>query len=151
MRFLAKYSVPFDALAPQDDSTLNELLRTQIPPEVDEALAAAARAIDERMSRVVSAVPALDPTLEGAAKNTLSRMQHDLENLQGKTIQAAKRRNETLRRQFQRTRALAFPDGYPQERTIALVWFLNQYGDAFVEKLWQELPLDMGTHWVVTI
>jgi bacillithiol biosynthesis cysteine-adding enzyme BshC len=151
MRFLTKYSVPFDALAPQDDSTLNELLRTQIPPEVDEALAAAARAIEERMSRVVSAVPALDPTLEGAAKNTLSRMQHDLENLQGKTIQAAKRRNETLRRQFQRTRALAFPEGHPQERTIAFVWFLNQYGDAFVEKLWQELPIDMGTHWVVTI
>jgi bacillithiol biosynthesis cysteine-adding enzyme BshC len=151
MRFLGKYSVPFDALAPQDDSTLNELLRTQIPPEVDEALDAAARAIEERMSRVVAAVPALDPTLEGAAKNTLSRMQHDLENLQGKTIQAAKRRNDTLRRQFQRTRALAFPGGHPQERAIAFIWFLNQYGDAFVEKLWQELPLDMGTHWVVTI
>jgi uncharacterized protein YllA (UPF0747 family) len=103
------------------------------------------------MSRVISAVPALDPTLEGAAKNTLSRMQHDLENLQGKTIQAAKRRNETLRRQFQRTRALAFPGGHLQERTIAFIWFLNQYGDAFVERLWQELPLDMGTHWVVTI
>ena len=151
MRFLAKYNVPFDALAPQDDSTLNELLRTQIPPEVDEALSAAGRAIEERMSHVVSALPALDPTLEGAAKNTLSRMQHDLQTLQGKTIQAAKRRNETLRRQFQRTRALAFPDGHPQERTVAFAWFLNQYGEAFVERLWQELPLDMGTHWVVTI
>lgn len=151
MRFLSKYNVPFDALAAQDDSTLNELLRTQIPPEVDEALAAAGRAIEERMSRVVSVVPALDPTLEGAAKNTLSRMQHDLDNLQGKTIQAAKRRNDTLRRQFQRTRALAFPDGHPQERAIAFAWFLNQYGEAFVERLWQELPLDMGTHWVVTI
>jgi uncharacterized protein YllA (UPF0747 family) len=103
------------------------------------------------MSRVIATVPALDPTLEAAAKNTLSRMQHDLENLHGKTIQAAKRRNETLRRQFQRTRALAFPHGHPQERTIAFIWFLNQYGEAFVERLWQELPLEMGTHWVVTI
>jgi bacillithiol biosynthesis cysteine-adding enzyme BshC len=151
MRFLSKYHVPFEALAPQDDSALNDLLRTQIPPEVEDALVAVERALEERMSQVVAAVPALDPTLEGAAKNTLSRMQHDLENLHGKTIQAAKRRNETLRRQFQRTRALAFPDGHPQERTIAFIWFLNQYGDAFVERLWQELPLDMGTHWVVSI
>ncbi len=151
MRFLAKYDVPFESLQSQEDSALNELLKTQIPPQVEEALEAAGRAIDEQMSRVVAALPALDPTLEGAAKNTLSRMQHDLENLQGKTIQAAKRRNDTLRRQFQRTRALAFPNGHAQERSIAFIWFLNQYGQAFVERLWQELPLDMGTHWVVTI
>jgi bacillithiol biosynthesis cysteine-adding enzyme BshC len=151
IRFLSKYNVPFDALAPQDDSTLNELLRTQIPPEVDEALDAAARALEERMSRVIAAVPALDPTLEATAKNTLSRMQHDLDNLHSKTIQAAKRRNDTLRRQFLRTRTLAFPNGQPQERTIAFIWFLNQYGEAFVERLWQDLPLEMGMHWVVTI
>ena len=151
MRFLAKYEVPFESLQSQDDGALNELLKTQIPPEIDEALASAGRALEERMSRVVETLPLLDPTLEGAAKNTLGKMQKDLENLQGKTIQAAKKKNETLRRQFQRTRALAFPNGHPQERAIGFVWFLNQYGDAFVERLWQELPLDMGTHWVVTI
>lgn len=150
-RFLSKYDVPFESLQVQDDGALNELLKTQIPPQIDEALAAVSRTLDERMSRVVEALPLLDPTLEGAARNTLGKMQKDLENLQGKTIQAAKKKNETLRRQFQRTRALAFPNGHPQERTIAFVWFLNQYGQAFVERLWQELPLDMGTHWVVTI
>jgi bacillithiol biosynthesis cysteine-adding enzyme BshC len=151
MRFLAKYDVPFESLQSQDDGALNELLKTQIPPQIDEALAAAGRTLDERMSRVIEALPLLDPTLEGAARNTLGKMQKDLENLQGKTIQAAKKKNETLRRQFQRTRALAFPNGHPQERAIGFVWFLNQYGQAFVERLWQELPLDMGTHWVVTI
>ena len=35
-------------------------------------------------------------------------------------IQAAKRRDETLRRQFIRTRALAFPGGHAQERTIGV-------------------------------
>jgi len=151
MRFLAKYDVPFESLHSTDDGALNALLKTQIPPQIDEALAATGRALDERMSQVIAALPLLDSTLEGAAKNTLGKMQKDLENLHGKTIQAAKKKNETLRRQFQRTRALAFPNGQPQERTIAFVWFLNQYGQAFVERLWQELPLDMGMHWVVTI
>jgi len=40
-------------------------------------------------------VPALDPTLEGAVKSTLGRMQHDLATLHGKIIQAAKRRDDT--------------------------------------------------------
>jgi uncharacterized protein YllA (UPF0747 family) len=150
-RFLSKYNVAFESLQPQDDSMLNELLRTQIPAEVEEAIAGATRAIEEHMAHVIDVMPALDPTLEGAARTTLSRMQKDLETLQSKAIQAAKRRNETLRRQFVRTRALTFPNGHAQERTISFVSFLNQYGSSFVERLWQELPVGLGQHWIVTI
>ena len=78
-------------------------------------------------------------------------MQHDLETLHTKMIQAAKRRDETLRRQFIHTRALAFPHGEPQERAIGFIWFLNQYGPALIERLDEELPLDLGRHWIVTI
>jgi bacillithiol biosynthesis cysteine-adding enzyme BshC len=150
-RFLAKHNFAFESLQVQDDSMLNELLRTQIPAEVDQALAAATRAIEEHMAHVIDVMPALDPPLEGAARTTLTRMQKDLETLQGKTIQAAKRRHETLRRQFVRTRALAFPNGHAQERTISFVSFLNQYGSSLVERLWQELPVGLGQHWIVTI
>jgi len=103
------------------------------------------------MEHVIRTLPALDPTLEGAGRTTLARMQKDLETLQGKAIQAAKRRNETLRRQFVRTRALTFPNGHAQERTISFVAFLNQYGASLVERLWQELPVGLGQHWIVTI
>ena len=103
------------------------------------------------MQAVIDTLPALDPTLEGAARSTVGRMQHDLQTLRNKMIQAAKRRDETLRRQFIRTRALVFPDGHSQERTIGFVSFLNQYGPALVDRLDEELPLDMGHHWIVTI
>ena len=150
-RFLSKYKFPLEALQPQDEGALNELLKTQIPPDVEEAFAATGHILEERMNRVIDALQALDPTLEGAAKTTLGRMQHDLDNLHGKTVQAAKRRHETLRRQFLRTRALAFPDGHAQERTIGFIWFLNQYGSALVQRLWDALPIQMGQHWVITI
>ncbi len=41
------------------------------------------------------------------------RMQDDLKKLHGKIIQAAKRKDETLRRQFQHAPAQAFPGGHP--------------------------------------
>jgi bacillithiol synthase len=151
LRFLNKYRLPLEALQAQDEAALNELLRTQIPPAVEESLTEASRAIETQMTRVIEAIPALDPTLEGAARSTLGRMQHDLQTLQGKMIQAAKRRHETLRRQFIHARALAFPSGHAQERTIGFVSFLNQYGPALVERLDEELPLDLGRHWIVTI
>ena len=151
LRFLTKYAVPLEALKAQDEAALNDLLKSQIPPEVEGAFVDAAAAIKTAMGRVTAVMPLLDPTLEGAARSTEGRMRHDLDTLHGKTIQAAKRRNETLRRQFVRTRALAFPQGHPQERAIGFVSFLNQYGPALVERLEDELPLDLGHHWIVAV
>jgi bacillithiol biosynthesis cysteine-adding enzyme BshC len=150
-RFLNRYKLPLEALQAQDEAALNDLLKSQIPPVVEDCFAEAASAIDAQMGRVIQALPALDPTLEGAARSTLSRMQHDLQTLHGKMISAAKRRDETLRRQFMHVRALAFPGGHAQERTISFVSFLNQYGPALVDRLDEELPLDLGRHWVVAI
>ena len=103
------------------------------------------------MTRVAAAMPALDPTLEGTARSTLGRMQHDLQTLRSKTIQGAKKRDETLRRQFTRTRSLVFPGGEPQERAVGFVSFLNQYGPALVQRLDEQLPIDLGKHWLVVV
>jgi uncharacterized protein YllA (UPF0747 family) len=103
------------------------------------------------MTRVAEALPDLDPTLAGAARTTLGRMEHDLRSLQSKVIQAAKRRDETLRRQFARVQSQVFPLGHPQERTLSVAYFLNQYGPSLVDRLLEELPLGMGEHWVITI
>ncbi len=73
-------------------------------------------------------MPAVDATLEGAARSTLGKLQHDLSTLRGKVISAAKKRDETLRRQFLRAQAQAFPDGIPQERALGSISLLNRYG-----------------------
>ena len=151
LRFLTKYKLPLEALQAQDEAALNELLKAQIPPVVEESFGDAAQTIESQMARLVQTIPALDPTLEGTARSTLERMQRDLQTLHGKMIQAAKRRDETLRRQFMHARALAFPGGHAQERTIGFVSFLNEYGPAFVNRLDEELPLDLGHHWIVSI
>jgi bacillithiol biosynthesis cysteine-adding enzyme BshC len=151
VRFLMKYQLPFESLQARDDSALNALLETQIPPAVEASFTDAREAIDRYMSNVAQSVGVVDPTLDGAARSTIGRMQHDLDTLHGKLIQAAKRRHDTLRRQFVRTRALAFPAGEPQERTISFVSMLNQSGPALIDRLHEELPLDLGHHWIVTI
>ncbi|RPJ72693.1 MAG: bacillithiol biosynthesis BshC, partial [Acidobacteria bacterium] len=101
--------------------------------------------------RLIESVPSIDPTLEDAARSTLGRLQHDLRKLHDKIIHAQKRRDETLRRQYSRTRALAFPDGHPQERMVAFVYFLNRYGPALIDRLHADLPLGPGQHWVMAI
>lgn len=151
VRFLTKYDLPLTALRAQDESTLNHLLEHQLPPTVEHALTAVSSLIEERMHAVAAAVPQIDPTLEGAVKSTLGKLQHEVHTLHNKVIQAAKRRDDTLRRQFHRAQCLTFPQGHPQEREIGFVWFLNRYGPALVDRLMDELPLAMGHHWILTI
>ena len=150
-RFLTKHQMPLESFQPQDDAALNELVKAQIPVTIDQAFEAAARAVDTSMAALISAMPALDPTLEGAAQSTLGKMEHDLETLKGKIVQTAKRRDETLRRQFARTRALTFPGGQPQERVVGFVSFLNQYGPALVDRLMAEMSLEPDKHWIIAV
>ena len=150
-RFLDKYAVPFLDLRTPDESALNKLLESQLPASVEQSLRDAGTATEQAMARVVDALPSLDPTLAGAAKTTLGKMEHELRSLHSKVIHAAKKRDETLRRQFTRAQAQAFPQGHPQERTLGVIYFLNKYGPGLVDLLLEELQLDPGQHWLVTL
>jgi uncharacterized protein YllA (UPF0747 family) len=135
----------------QDDSRLNKLLESQLPPALEQALDEAARDIAARTETIAREIVALDPTLKGAVGTTGDHMQHALKTLHHKIIQAAKRKNDTLRRQFDRTRHLAFPGGTPQERALNVVFALNRYGLSLPERLIDTLPLDTGRHYVLTL
>jgi bacillithiol biosynthesis cysteine-adding enzyme BshC len=151
MRFLARYELPLESLRAQDESELNRLLAAQIPPDAERSIEEASRAIDERMDAMAAAVSKVDATLDAAARSTRGRMQDDLKKLRGKLLQAVKRKDETVRRQFLHAQAQAFPGGHPQERGVGFVYFLNKHGGGFLDRLCEELPLDQGRHWVITI
>jgi bacillithiol biosynthesis cysteine-adding enzyme BshC len=151
MRFLAKHDIALEALRAQDEAALNELLIAQLPTSVEVAIQVAGDTIGQRLDALAREVPRIDATLEGAARSTMSRMQDDLKKLHAKIVQAAKRKDETLRRQFHHARAQAFPLGQSQERAIGFVTFLNKYGPGLVDRLLEAIPPEMGRHWVITI
>jgi bacillithiol biosynthesis cysteine-adding enzyme BshC len=151
LRFLTKHEIPLPDFQRQDELTLNHLLESQLPKAVETSFAEAEASLQARLDAVTAAARTVDATLEGAAKSTLGKMQHDLAALHGKVVHAAKKKDETLRRQFTRTRTQLFPNGEPQERELAVVWLLNRFGGAAVDRLLEVLPVDAGHHWVLTI
>ena len=151
LRFLSRYDVGFETLQAQDDAVLNRLLAALLPAAVEDAVSAANRAVSDRMDAIGAQISAVDPTLVGAVETTRGRMERDLRNLYGKIVQAAKRRDQTLRRQFTRARSQAFPQGHPQERAVGLVYFLNLYGPHLVDRLAADLPMTIGKHWLLTV
>jgi len=150
VRFLVRHDVPLEQLQAQDESLLNQLLAAQLPPEVDAAMQDVSRLLQDRMEQLATSAAQIDATLEGAARSAFGRMQDDVKKLNAKIIQAAKRKDETLRRQFHHAKAQAFPGGEPQERSVGFASFLNKYGPPLVDRLFEELTSDIGIHWVIT-
>ena len=151
LKFLRRHDIAVETLQPQDESALNRLLGAKLPKAVDLTMRAAAAAIQDQMQAVRAAVTDVDPTLSGAADSTLGRMERDLKSLQNKVVQAAKRQDQTLRRQFARAQMQLFPQGTPQERAVGMVYFLNRHGPALIDRLVTDPALDANHHWVIAI
>jgi bacillithiol biosynthesis cysteine-adding enzyme BshC len=149
-KFLDRHDLPLDALQGQDDTTLNRLLEGQLPPQLESTFADLDRLAADGTLRLKPLVASVDPTLTGAVDTTLERLRDTLKSLQGKILQAAKKKDDTLRRQFARTRTLTFPSGQPQERVLNVVFFVNRYGPGFVARLIDVLPPLAGAHLVIT-
>ena len=81
---LPSTTFPIEDLQPQDESALNRLLQSQLPKNVEEALSEAEDSSAEPWSASSKSMPEVDPTLAGAAKTTLGRMEHDLKGLRSK-------------------------------------------------------------------
>ena len=151
LRFLDRSQMPLEAFHAQDDAALNRLLESQLPPDVERAISEAGDVAADRVRALAGPVARIDPTLTGALETTELRIRETLGTLQNKIVQAAKRKDETLRRQFSRTRALAFPNGQPQERALSLPFFLNRYGLQLPDRLLEILPLDTDKHYVLQL
>jgi uncharacterized protein YllA (UPF0747 family) len=149
-KFLDRYALPLEALQAQDESALNRLLEAQLPAELEELFGALDAAVTEGTTRLKPVVVTVDPTLAGAVDTTVDRVRETIKNLQGKILQASKKKDETLKRQFTRTRALVFPGGHPQERVLSIVFFLNRYGPALPLRLLDTLPSLPTAHYVIT-
>src|SRR5690606_3013696 len=78
MKFLTRHDFPLESLRAQDEAALNQLLEAQLPPRIEALLHETGSLIEERLGELATAITALDPTLEGATRSTLSRMQDDL-------------------------------------------------------------------------
>jgi uncharacterized protein YllA (UPF0747 family) len=150
-RFLERSALPLEALRSQDDSELNALLRRQLPPDLDAGLDDVDRLVDERRQALKTLAGAVDPTLESVVDTTIDRMHDAVKTLRAKVVQAAKRKDDTLRRQFQRAQHLTFPGGEPQERGLGAAFFVNRYGPAIGERLLEAIPAAAGRHYLLTL
>ena len=80
MRFLDRHHLPLEALHTQDDSALNRVLESLLPPTIERALEDTGHDVARRAEALKLELARLDPTLAGAVDTTVERMREMLKS-----------------------------------------------------------------------
>ena len=127
-QLLDRFDLRLGDLTRDPEQLASRVLRAQLPPDFDAALAKARAAVDDIFGEVGQVVAAVDSTLRATVGQTAGHVKGHLDQLQRKAVQALKRREEETRKQVQRVREALMPGGRPQERIFPLLPYLAKYG-----------------------
>ncbi|GIP51732.1 bacillithiol biosynthesis cysteine-adding enzyme BshC [Paenibacillus vini] len=116
--------------------------------------------LGERFGEIKSAFTGMyDPLIEqlGGIQNGLTKLGNanrdkiidQIEYLYGKAKDALEKTNEAGLRHFDRIELSLFPMGKPQERVYNIFYYMNRYGEAWIDGL-TGIPYDVtGTHRII--
>ena len=132
-RILEKYALdPWAFLEAPEEAMLEALARTSgAAAELERGL----RRVEDEFSRMLAALPALDPTLIGAFERSQRRLEGEIERLRGKLLAAELASKRTVRDQHRRLLIHLRPLGQPQERVYGFLGHLLKHGPEVLERL----------------
>jgi uncharacterized protein YllA (UPF0747 family) len=127
-RLCIKLGVDLPQLLQRGDHVIDDILRQKIPGSLTRRIAEGRETVTGLWDGIVAEIDALDPTLHRTALVGSARTMRQLDFMEKKIAQAARKKNDILRGQVARLTAALAPHGGLQERTLCVVPFLAQYG-----------------------
>jgi len=154
-RVLEKYDLQIADFWTAQGGAAEELISRIVKREAADSLftpvAAARDELRRQLAELKTRATALDATLGGFIEKEQGKIFHQLEIIEKKLLQAAKRQDETLTRQIAKAAHALYPNRRLQERELSFVSFLCKYGRELVQKLYEQIDLTNFQHQVVEL
>jgi bacillithiol biosynthesis cysteine-adding enzyme BshC len=114
-------------------------------------LAAVGNALENELSALTEYLGGMDASLGKSAEVSGSKMLYQMNRLRRMAATYELQKEASLRKHADAITLNVFPDGAPQERVLAGVWFLARYGEGLVERLVGEAGNQCPGHVVVRL
>jgi bacillithiol biosynthesis cysteine-adding enzyme BshC len=134
-RVLEKFGIALEELMAPPGALEARLVRSQIPTDVMDALAALRAAVERHYDVVARGATEIDPTLARPVETARHQALGGTQDIEKKLVQHLKRRQETELGQIARARTAVHPAGKPQERVLTVAPFLAREGPRLLEDL----------------
>jgi bacillithiol biosynthesis cysteine-adding enzyme BshC len=106
-----------------------------MPIQAKRKLAAVGNALETELAALTEYLGGMDESLGRAAEVSGSKMLYQMNRLRRMAATFELQKEASLRKHAEAITLHVFPDGHPQERVVAGVWFMAKYGDGLVERL----------------
>jgi bacillithiol biosynthesis cysteine-adding enzyme BshC len=126
---MAQHEVSLPDAMTTADALAQRLGARAMPIEAKRKLAAAGTALDAALSAAEEYLGGLDESLGRSAEVSGSKMRYQMKRLRRLAANFELQKEGSLRKHAEAMTLHLFPDGHPQERLLAGVWFLAHYGD----------------------
>jgi len=126
----------------------NALAADEIPEPLQRALATAAGNLDRDLGAVCREAAAMDGSLGQSADGVHRKIQHQMNLLEKKVIQASKKNQEIVGRKLTKLENGLYPNRHLQERVFNVTPFLMKYGFYWLDELYEAVDLTHFDHQV---
>jgi bacillithiol biosynthesis cysteine-adding enzyme BshC len=126
----------------------NALAAKDIPKPLQQALATAVVDLERDFEEICREASAMDGSLGQTADGVRRKIQHQMNILENKVIQAAKKRQEMLGRKLTKLENRLYPNRNLQERVFNVTPYLMKYGFSWLEELYEAVDLTHFDHQV---
>lgn len=150
-KILQKYHLQVSDLWADPEAIIKNVARAQLPADVEKRMENARLCIQKNLQTLENVVSEFDPTLNETVQNTRGRIQHQMEGLENKILQAYKKRNDVISQQIYKAKNHLYPNNQLQERVLNITPFLFKYGWGFVERLYEAMDISNYDHQVITL
>lgn len=122
-----------------------------MPIPLKRKLAAAGNALETELDALTEYLRGIDSSLGTTAETSSSKMRYQMDRLRRMAATYELQKEASLSKHAAAITLNIFPDGHPQERLLAGVWFLARYGDGLIDRLVQVANNQCPGHVIVRL
>lgn len=145
-RVLDTYNIPFEQIALDPDSVVDQALKGSYPADADEYLAEMSVRTNDDLRKLKDMFTEPDRVIDDMIDRAGEKMDFQLRELGRKMFAAHKRKNRTERDKFYRTHKNLFPDRNLAERSIAPAYLISRYSRSIIDYIYENIDLDETGH-----
>lgn len=146
---MAEHDIKFEELVDDVELLINRILAESFPENIEEKFKSLRNHIKCHFEDFSEESLKFDPTLENFAKQTMGKIDFNLNNFESKVFSSHKKRSKRSRERIYRLWHSLYPNRSFQERVINISFFISRYGFDFVKFLYENIDSEDSRHQLI--
>lgn len=148
-KIMTAHDIDLEDLTGDIEQVINRVLKISFPDTLQKESAALRADIGATMKNYVQTAVKFEPTLEAYSKQVGGKIDHLLQQMEGKMFAAHKRRSQQVRDSIYRLGEALFPNRSLQERSLNISYFLSRYGRGIIPFIFEQLDSEESSHQMI--